>query len=344
MLVWRPANSADEAMQRYGSALAASLAATSAGHLIHKDRIELAVIANDIAASEEVSGVAFYDTQHNVLALAGDTELAQHYTASASLDDTITGFVVVALEAQVFAPPSYLWQWLVTLLVLLCVPFAAMALVQLSTRGNRALPIVSVPEPRPPAPQDCISLTVNIHNQFGMTGEAKRQILEDALTMAREVCAVYSGVAATLDNRGIVILFDRSTVSPTQTLLATFLLQKLLQEFETEGEYRCHLSVMHAPSAPGEMPHLDVASLDREALDHALLAAALCKPDMVLLSTDVYTKLDGVGREWTVPYTHPLLDEEGTSPHYCISNLPTSQATLIDNQAEIILGFNQASA
>ena len=332
-------------MQRFGTGLSAALAATVAGHLIHKDRIELAVIANDMVAVDEVSGVAFYDTQHDILALAGETDLAKHYTASASLDDTITGFVVVALNDQAFDADNHLWQWLASAAVLLLVPLLATLAVQVSNRGSRSLPIVSVPDPTPAVPQESFCLTVNIHNQFGMQGATKKQAQADALTMALEVCAIYSGAAATIDQRGIALLFDRETVTSTQTLFAAFLLLKLLDEFETEGEYRCYLSTIHSPSAPGEMSSLQLDTYDGDLIDRHLLLAALCKPGMVLLSDQVHAALDASGKTWAEPFAHPLLDDEPlTETQYCVRTLPPAQADLIASQAEVILGFSQASA
>lgn len=342
LAVWLPTHSPQSHMDQYGSSLARATAHASAGHLIHKDRIELAVIANELVVYPEIGAAVFYDTRNEILAIAGNTGLADHYTAPATLDDTITGYVSISLKPAAFAPDSYLWQWLITLLILGVSPFLSLGVLQLSARGNRSLPIVSVPEPTQDEPQASFCLVINLHNQFALNREQQSLALADAMNMAQEVCAIHHGTATIIQGRGIVILFDRSTVSARDAICGTILLQRLLREFETQGEFRTYLCEVQAPGSPADMANLDLEKVDGFNLEDALTLAALAKSGTVLISTQVNNALTTAESTWATVYQHPLLEDmESSDPHYIVSGLPDQQDSLVDSQCLLILGFSK---
>ena len=341
LLIWLPSHSTTDAMDRYGSSLARATAHASAGHLIHRDRIELAVIANELVTYPEIGAAVFYDTANEILAIAGDTDLDAHYTAAATLDDTITGYVSINLRAPAFIPRSYLWHWLGTLAILFISPFLSLGVLQLSARGNRSLPIVSVPENITNEPQESFCLTVNLHNQFALNREEQNSALDDAMNMAQEVCAIHHGMAAKVAGRGVVVLFERTTVSAPDAICAALLLQRLLKEFETRGEFRTCLTEAQSPGSPADMPVLDLATVGGLNLEDTLTLAALARPGTTLISTQVHDELDEDARAWTEVFHHPLLEDmETTDPQYLVTNLPDQQEALIDSQCLLILGFS----
>ncbi len=346
LVIWTPPRSPEADIDRYGEALSQTLGHANAGLMLNQDRIALAVIANEVANFDEVAGVVFYSAGNEIVALSGSTDPDSHFTAQATMDDTIAGYVTVVLNKAAFAPPARPWDWLLSIAVLIGAPFVSLGILQLSARGNRSLPIVSVPEPAPPAMQSSFVLGINLYNQLGLSRAQREQAVEDALTMAREVCAIHHGFALPIDDKGVLMLFDRGMVDAGQAVCASFLMLTLLEEFETEGAFRCHLSETECPGAPGELTDLPLEAIEETTdINRLMMLAALARPSTLLVEEIVCEHLEADERAWTEAYDHPLLvdlDAEGQT--YWIAALPERQSQLIESQATVILGFNQASA
>ncbi|NKC00250.1 MAG: hypothetical protein GKR90_17440 [Pseudomonadales bacterium] len=339
LLLWYPSHNADAEMSRFGESLARSVAHMSAGHLVHKDRIELAVLANELITQPEIAGVAFYDTTNDILAMSGTSELINQYMAPAALDDTITGYVSIVLDKSSFQADLELGRWLLTLLTVIAVPFLSVAALQFSARGNRSLPIVTVPDqPSGAEPQQSFALYINLHNQLALSHNEAKQALQDAMSMAQEVGAVHHGVAALLASRGIVLLFDRTSVDADQALCGSALIQSLLEEFETAGEFRCYLDTLKCPSAPTDLSPDEVDELLAEkSFEDPLMLAAIARPGSILFSNSVAEVLGT--REWVRAFDHPILDEAQENEVYVVDALPDSMAELVTRQSRLILGF-----
>ena len=86
-------NFGDDKLQaeRFGVHMAQTIAKTTAGDLLDNQRINLAVIANFVTEGAEVDGVTFFDNANNVIAMSGSQDSGSRYTATATIDDTITG-------------------------------------------------------------------------------------------------------------------------------------------------------------------------------------------------------------------------------------------------------------
>lgn len=333
-------------MSRYGEALSQTLAHSNAGLLMNQERIELAVIANQVVRYDEVSGVVFYSANNEIVALSGGTDAGPHFTAPATLDDTITGYASVVLEREAFAPPARPWSWLLTLLAMGSAPFLSLGILQLSARGNRSLPIVSVPEPAAATPQASFCLTINLHNQIALSKAQRAAAVADAMTMAGEVCAIHHGIAVQIPERGVLMLFDQQAVNAGHAVCASFLMQQLLDQFETDGTFRCYLSETECPGSPADINTLSLAELsDGTDVDELMTLAALARAQTVLLSEAVYQGLADAEKAWARVFTHPLLEDVSDAAYtYSVAELPAEQSQLVDNQAMLILGFNQASA
>ena len=76
--------------------------------------------------------------------MSGSQDSASRYTATATIDDTITGYVTIHLNSAAFRPATPWLHWLASVITVLVVPWLTVLLMQLSARGNRSLPIVSV--------------------------------------------------------------------------------------------------------------------------------------------------------------------------------------------------------
>ena len=345
LFVWVPEHSAANAMERYGQALAQTLAHSNAGLLLHQDRIELAVIANHVVRYDEVAGLVFYGIDDEIIAVSGSIDQAPHFLAAATLDNTGTGSVSVALDQDAFTPPLPLLSWLLTVIVLVGAPFLSLGLLQFSARGNRSLPIVSVPEPTTEL-QKSFCLTINLHNQLALARDQRAAAVTDALNMASEVCAMHQGIAVEVAERGVVMLFDQKVVNAGHAICASFLMQRLLADFETDGNFRCYLNQTECPGSPADMDIMSIEALQNQTdIDELMTLAALAKAHTVLLSEAVYSRLSDLEKTWARVFRHPLLEDVSDAVHtYSVAELPDQQAQLVESQAMLILGFTQASA
>lgn len=344
LAVWVHNPQPDVEMNRFGNALAQTVAASSAGHLLHKDRLEMAVVAQDTLELAEVGGVIFFNPNNEIVAVSGASDAGRHFTAPATLDDTITGYVTVVMIDEAFTPVSGWWRWLVSVVVLLGAPAAAIATFQLTARGNRSIPIVSVPDPMlHEQPSYCVA--INLYNQLALDKKQISQTVGDALEMAKEVCAVYPGIAVELPNRGVLMFMDKSAVAGSDAVAGAFLALKLLTEYETAGQFRSFVCVRKCPGAPADLAELKVNQLpDDTDIEGLLTMAALAKPETVLLDRDVFHDLDPMVQVEASVFEHPLLDDMTDGDTYQIGHLPEKTSSHVEGQAQLILGFNQASA
>ena len=341
ILTWSPKTTTDAQMAKISSILAHSLAQASAGHLLNVNRIELAVIAANIVSRDEVAGVIFYNTQNEIIVVSGNSEGGNHHTAPATLDDTITGYVSVILAADAFAPPSTLPKWLYSFLIVLGAPLLSLLLLQLTARGNRSIPIVSVPEPTPAVPQNSFCLTINLHNQLALNSQDSQQALYDALDMANEACAIHQGITVEVPKKGIIVLFDQTSVSANNAVNAAFLVLNLLNNFETKGEFRYVLSETISPDAPGSMHTLAIQELeDTTDVDSLLTLATLAKSNTILTDQPVFEQLEDTAELVYRKFQHPLLGDYLDSQPYLIEALAEQQNEWVENQASLILGFS----
>ena len=339
--IWFGAGNQQNEAQRFGSTLANTLAKTTAGDLLDNQRINLAVIANHVSAMEEIDGVTFFDNANRVIAMSGSQDGINRFTATASIDDTITGYVSLHLSTQAFQPPTPWLRWMASVASVLAAPWLTVMLMQLSARGNRSLPIVSVKQESAGAtPSYCVM--INLINQLALSKTEREQAIADAVNMGREVCAVYPGFAMPLNGQGACLVLNQISVSGLQALHATFLLQELLLEYETLGQFRCYLRTAVCPGDPSEMNLLDASQMEGLAnVDADLTLAALARNNTALISNEVYGNLNDIEKSWAQPFDHPILPDValGQTLH-SISELPERDARLVTEQAEVILGFS----
>ena len=337
VITWYPNQNLDAEMSRFGTSLARSVAHMSAGHLVHKDRIELAVLANELILEKEVAGVAFYDANDDILAMSGTNELLNQYTAPATLDDTFTGYVSIVLDKAAFAAPSNLSRWLWTALIVVIAPMLTLIGIKLANRGgSQSLPIVTVPKIPENPPQTSFGIYVNLHNQLGLSDSDLNNALNDAMTMAREVCAIHHGIPISLDQRGVLILFDRTSVDAEQAICGSALVQTLLSEFDTQGHFRCYLDTVSCPKGPYELDAAELDSLKGDLnTDTAFTRAAIAKASTILISSSVHKEMRNP--TWVSAFNHPILDED--EHLYLVEDLPEAMASLVAKQSELILGF-----
>ena len=344
LVIWFERPDGQEEMDRYGSALANTLANTTADALLNTEQITLTVIANRLTALEEIGGIAFFDPSDAMMAMSGIQPSNVSYVAQATIDETLSGIVYVTLNQEAFAPPLPWIPGLLSLITVLLSPAVTVIVIQFSARGNRSLPIVSVPAEQPQE-QPAYLLTVKLHNQRSLCSSEQKQAIDDALAMAREVCALYPGFAFAIQERGLALLISKAETNGLRAIYASLLLQRLLREYETQGEFRCHLCNIISPKDPSETTAMTVDTIEAVTnLEQNLTLASLAKSETALMTAEVFADLTQEQRGWAQEFTHPILEDLAPQQmFYSIERLPKREKTLVTDQAQVVLGFNLAT-
>ena len=78
-------------------------------------------------------------------------------------------------------------------------------------------------------------LTVKLHNQRSLNTQEQQQAINDALTMGREVCALYPGFALTLQERGLALLISKAAPAVRTHCTLHFCCSAVA--YETQGNF-----------------------------------------------------------------------------------------------------------
>ena len=104
LAIWFERPDGYQEVERYGRALATTLADTTAAALFEERRITLTVIAELADRADEIAGVAFFDRSDELMAMSGVQQAETSFEAQATIDDTRSGYVRVTLNRDAFAP------------------------------------------------------------------------------------------------------------------------------------------------------------------------------------------------------------------------------------------------
>ncbi len=336
-------------MDDFGAVTAQMLARIAVEPLMRQDRMHLGVLGNRLAELPQVTGVASYSTDNQLLATTGDLHGPQ-YTEPVIIDDSIVGYVRLALAPEAFARPMRVRNGAL-LIAMLILPLLIGALWSLyrSARGGAfagVLPTApawwSKPEPagdpitvpEPPEQADDIRhylLAVNLYNQLSLPRQEREFELSLCMELAESVAGVYGGQVVALPGVGALLDFHHGDDGdrPFQVLCAAFVLARLLQDEAPFGTYRLGLNLVVHPA--NETLHLD-----HDGIADAALLSALAKDTSLALSASFAALLDNGGRVHTRPLDNPLLEELTTSKSDCrlATGLDTPLANLVLQQAE----------
>lgn len=334
--LWQLTDDSQNRTDAYGASLAAGLAQLTIDPLLQQDRIALGVLANRTLELPEVSGIAVYTIDNQVLAASGQTDNGLHYTEPVTFDDSIMGYVRISLSQP--GGQSSIAALLLGVLTILLAPVIAMG-------------AFSVRYVRQPAAEIAIShagaeiavhlademeqhhlLAVNLYNQISMTREVRKAELDRAHACAEQVAGLYFGEVRPLPGTGLLVHFHPSDDADRalQVLCASFVLAELLAQYETEdlGAYRLGVHSVGLPA--GGKLRSDVA----EIADVALLSA-LAKHMTVAVSGSFPLETLRHGQVHGHPLQHPLLDELATVPSaHLVTGLPPAQQALVTQQVE----------
>jgi hypothetical protein len=249
--------------------------------------------------------------------------------------------VSIILDPEAFERQIPWLRGLLTLVIIMLTPVLAMLALQLSARGNRSLPIVSVRKEGVET-QAVYVVALTLNNQYALSRDAQSASIQDAMAMAQEVCALYPGISLALNEKGIALVLTKEGLGGLKALYAAFLIQRLLSEYETDGEFRCFLSESHSAINPAEATKMDLQQLSNfDDLENNLTLASLAKANTLLVDQLVFDGLNENEKTWVRPFNHPILEDLAPATSiFNIPELPEQEASLIRDQATLILGFS----
>lgn len=329
--VWKLNDDSQARTDAYGESLAAGLAQLSVGPLLKQDRIALGVMTNRTLALPEVTGVAVFTIDDQVLAASGNADNGLRYTKPVTFDDGLMGYVRVALR-QTVDPASVSLALLGTL---------AVVLVPLMTVGAFSIRYVREPgaamvtddgaDPVAEEAQHTHHLVaVNLYHQISMTPDIREVELEHAHDIAQRVVDVYLGKVRRLPGTGLLVQFAPSDDADRalQVLCATFVLAELLAEFDVEGDGIYRLGLHSVALPPAREPDTE----DAEIADVALLSA-LAKHLTVAVSDAFPIASLRDDQVHSQRLNHPLLEELDTvEGAYLVTGLAPVQHALVTRQ------------
>ncbi|MDA1076469.1 MAG: hypothetical protein O3A63_17180, partial [Proteobacteria bacterium] len=253
---------------RFGNAIATSLAHSSVLPLTTQDGIHLGVLANRTFELPEVVGVAVYTVDNRLLALSGDLDRGQAYIRSIDVDNTIIGYVRVNILAQT---TNSAFPWLKILSSIACVALTGFAIVLALTPWPK-VPVLTVEIPDEPAlpavPQVHYLAVANLYNALSLSPDERARVLEMDLETATQAVTLYGGSVSVQNGKGLLLHFTEE--HPDRCLdvvCAAFLSADLISDSGSPGHYRFGLNRLVLD--PGE----GLSGRSRDIEDTWLLAA-----------------------------------------------------------------------
>ena len=227
------AERAASTMVRYGNAVAEDLAHHAVDPLLRRDRIQLGLLTNRIAARPEVHRIAIHTVDERLFVVAGSTASgpAPTYIRPITVQDTVAGDVRVMLNADVFSLPitrvlAESWQFALAGLALTVFLFHFG-----SHLGVRARASPRSPGEAAPAVSSPTFVVVAELSAPPASGSAMRDaLMARGMSVARRVANLYAGHVVELEGSGIVLLFpvSRSSDRCFEVVCAALLVCRLL--------------------------------------------------------------------------------------------------------------------
>lgn len=358
LLVWTLTDPRQAQIDRFGTSIAQTLAGLSVEPLLKQDRMHLGVLGNRLAAVPEVSGVAVFTLDDQVLALSGELT-SPRYTETVVFDDSAVGYVRVSLNQSAFqdgllSGPRFAGLLLVLVLAPLLVAMAVTLRRTWPERPQRRAATPATASDASPADLGDAAMTddsaiqirhyllaVNLHNQLSLSAAEREFELSLCVEMAEALASIYQGQVVSLPGVGVLIDFDHTQDPdrPFQLVCAGLVLARVLREESPFGSYRLGL---HVVTRPGD----ELLSVDDPAVADAALLSALARELTLALSGPCFSALERTERLESHPSRHPLLDQLTTCDPEChlITNLDGTHQPLLLQQTARLTGQRRSTA
>ena len=333
--IWVDRGEAEVHAQSLGVNLASTLAVQGTEAMLQPDPLHLAVLTNRLSALPLVTRARFLDANREPIADSGAVAEGKHLeiTEPISIGGVTTGYASVTIDKSAFAREATAQQVAATLLLVLLCPVLAMVLAEFRARPRQPVPIVEMPEPAAPEKRPVWFATINLYNQLAFENEQRKAVLQSALSQCAHVAHLYEGEARAVTGIGIIVEFSRVEDAAFKAVCASFLLLRVLEATEPEGEFRIALHQLAEASA---------SDPSYEVLADATLLAALARENTLLATPDFVATLNQPERLKHEPLTHPMLEDVELVDRECtsITGLSTRARVLIEQQSAVVLGYS----
>ena len=338
LLTWYPYIQRSQNIEKAGSLISESIATATANDFFNEELINLSIAGIDIAKHPEIQSVRFVGAGGDILFSAGEPDPQNLYVTKVTVNNIKAGAVEISLNSNAFRPPKPIFELTLSILVICLVPIFLTLVSRNLNLENRSIPIISVNnQPNGKA----FYIIINLINRLSMQKTLVEQALQDAETMSKEVAALYEGSTIRVEELGICLALPNPTCNANQALNAVFLLQVLLGEYYTAGQFRCFLKEGAWTSKENDMEGSDFKSFfSVKDFSAWLTLAALSQKDTALVSSTILPELPNEVRQHAKNFEHPLIrDVDTVEQIYLIKELPEVDEELINQQAKVILEF-----
>ena len=199
------------AMSRYGNTVAEDLAHHAVDPLLRRDRIQLGLLTNRVAARPEVHRIEIRTVDERLFVVAGTatTATSPTYTQPIAVEDTVAGDVTVTLNARTFALPvtEVLYEsWQFALAGLALTVFVFHFASRLGSPRSRTRGRGAPPDALPRA----FVVAANLPLRAVSWSAERERLLARGLAIGRRIANLYAGHVAALPGSGIVLVFPVS--------------------------------------------------------------------------------------------------------------------------------------
>lgn len=341
-----------EAMSRYGITMAEDLAYHAVEPLLRRDRIQLGLLTNRLAARPEVRQIAIRTADERLFVVAGaaTTETAPTYSRPVTVEDTVAGDVTVTLDPESFPPPltailNQSWQFVLAGLA------ATVFLFHFATRlrsGPAASGATGMPQSVPPA----FVVVANLPLRSASRSTEREQLLAHGMAIGGRIANLYAGHAAALPGSGIVLVFPVSGSGDRcfEVVCAALLLRRLLSKKEAPATDADAASPDDAHSGASSAfrygvdfseagPTLHGDTVKPSAVSNVLLLASLAGAGELVLGQAAFDTLDRPDRVELDQLRNPATEALSSGvamPRGKVRRVARDYHALITRQAEVI--------
>ncbi len=324
--------------ERYAITTTKLLSYASKNYVIKRDVINLTLLGKEATKSEEIDRLVFYDFENKILGVVGTSLAGPHYTQPIVEDGILAGYITVSFNQKAFNNLPVGLIVVTTAFVILIVTLILFLSTIPKNPTPNSIPIIAVPDKK-----DCqaYSLFINVHNRLALSEEINDSAIDDALTMAAEVCALLPGSAFKLSDHGILVLFDREGAIAYEGIKATWLLQQLLIELETPALYRFFLSTCVSKGKPSELSVVATGVFSPQETNLAFRIASLTKENTISISEDLFNSLSEEQKDSCEIFEHPVLEDIAEGRNLYTLTRSEDEKDITKRQVDMILGFKE---
>ena len=345
------------AMSRYGNTVAEDLVHHAIDPLLRRDRIQLGLLTNRLAARPEVHRIEIRTVDERLFVVAGRATptTAPSYSRPITVEETVAGEATVTLNPETFALPLTevlyeSWQFVLAGLaftIFVCHFASGLGSPRSSVRGSKGASRDGLPK--------AFVVAANLPLRSVSWSAEREQLLARAMAIGRRVANLYAGHVAALPGSGIVLVFPVSGPGDRcfEVVCAAWLTRRLLSQngaiaVATDGNAAPTRDALDGDGTDAFRYGVDFAeagiaiqgdTVKASAVSNALLLASLAGTGELVLGEAAFETLDRPERVALEELRNPATEALSSGvamPHGKVRGVARDYDALIARQAEVI--------